>query len=1059
MSLIKKRPDGISNRTSMKTLNRFIMTSAKFRMKLAALLTGFLCALALPALAVTPKLASVGQVGPSAGAGNHYALLLWQPLDGYAPGPAHAVYRKAGLATSTNEFALLAIVQPTADEPTLAALLQISAQAGFNVVELESIIDSLAGGTAPGGSLAAKLSWAVAGNLPPAAQQFFQDVVLRQMPPAAIAAGRGYLATVNASEASTFEIREYDLVTKMSGQVLGRVTTGTAAGALPAPGELTERVDTSPKGNLRVQLRWCSPQMLRARMLHVSGFNVYRANRTAWQAARGAPPPLNLMPVEMSQALLDGLLVQVNRKPVSPELDLTCGVPVDSEQFFIADDNDTTQLKAHEPGGAPFVAGSQYTYYAAALDHFRRPGLPSPGLEVVVCDRMPPQVPKRLAVDNVYNFDDAVGNTLQSLSVSWLRNDPAEVSHYWIYRWNSPAEALANAGAPNIANLLARIPNTGTNNRLEFVDNGTMQLPAAPPPPSLPADAGKTFWYTVRAEDDTPCKTPAGVGNLSGPSAPAYGVLRDWIGPTNSSRGLTTRCCTVQGQFSAETATLSQGHIRLRAVQGSPRVAWVEFRETGGALPVSRFEFSALVKVIETTVNFAGGKAQFEARFGTAAGAVSAWQPGLNLNNPTAIPLHIWTAAVSCSTQQWPCSPNFSDPVDPDTGDITGVCGQIVQTPSSVEWRVYRRVNSGGTIIQISSGRFPESDWCDTSVPGAPATLCYFAQLFDQDGNPSVIVRLGCVESLGTENLPKPVMTRAEVPPVAGQAPAVVQSALEWFCPRPGVERFEIAIVPPPPGSAQVVWLPVPGAEEAIGQNYGIYPSPRLPAGFGGNGSEFAHSIPVLRGVNYRARVRAIRTSAAPDGSPIEASGQWSDEMPLTLTVQSSEPTGPQVPWPARPVPAINPNAMAFAEYDTQEEIGRIEIGVIPLSVPVTASGTVTIVGGESLQPYLTVPPPFVIYRHDASTGGRAEMTQITHYITDFLATTVGTPPNESLQITDRLLLVKRRNGEPAGPFRLWIRDTQPVIGGRDYRYSVVRHGEDREIVEVRASNNASVPE
>lgn len=1058
MPLSGKPPVGTSKRTTMKTLTRFATDAMNFRTNFAILLAGLLCAPALPVLAAAPKLATVGQVGPAAGAGTHYVLLLWQPLEGFVPGAAHAVYRKAGLPDSPTEFALLAIVQPTADEPTLSALLQISAQAGFNVAELEGIIDGLAGGTAPGANLSAKLSWAIAGNLPPAEQQFFQEVVLRQMPPAAFAAGRGYLATVSATEVSTFEIREYDLAGNTPGQVLGRVTTGTTPSALPAPAELTERVDTSPRGNLRVMLRWCSPQPLRSRMLHVSGFNVYRANRDAWQAAHGNPPPSNLTPVQLSQALADGLLVQVNRTPVSPDLDSACGVPVDSEEFFIADDNDTAQLKAYEPGGVPFVAGSQYTYYATALDHFRRPGLPSPGLNVVVCGRMPPQVPKRLAVDNVYHLDDVTGNTLQHLRVSWLREDPSEVAHYWVYRWNSPADALANAGVPDVANLLARIPNIGTNNRLEFVDDGTMQLPAAPPPPALPGDAGRTFWYTVRAEDDTPCKTPTGEGNISGPSAPAYGVLRNWNGPANAGGGLTARCCAVQNQFSAETGVLSQGYIRLRAVQGNPRVAWVEFREMGGALPGSRFEFSEMVQVIETTVNLAGGQAQFEGRFGTASGAVSGWQPGLNLSDLNVVPLHVWTAGVSCGPQVWPCSTGFVDPVDPETGEITGTCGKVTQTPGAVEWRIYRRVGMGGAMIQISSGKFPANDWCDTGAPGAPATLCYYAQLFDQDGNPSVIARLGCVESLGTENLPKPVITRAEVAAVEGQAPVIVSGALEWFCPRPGVERFEIAIVPPP-ASAQVVWLPVPGAQEVIGQDYGIHLSPRLPAGFGGDSPEFAQSVGLLRGVNYRARVRAIRTSIAPDGSPIQASGDWSDEMPFTLAVVSGAPTGPQVPWPARPVPAINPDAEVHAEYDAQEEIGRVEIGTIPPSVPVTATGSLTIVGNESLKPYFTVPPPFVIYRHDASPGRRAEMTQITHYVTDFLSTTLGAPPNQSLQITDRLILVKRRNNEPTGPYRIWIRDSQPVVAGRVYRYSVVRHGEDREIVEVRASNNASVPE
>jgi len=1044
----------------MKSFTCFLTDAMSIKVNFTRLLLGLVCLLALPAMAATPKLATVGQVGPAAGGGNHFVLLLWQPLEGYLPGPAHAVYRKAGLPTSTNEFALLAVVQPTADEPTLAALMQLSTQAGFNVAELEPILDSLAGGTAPGINLAAKLSWALSGNLPPADQQFFLEVVLRQSPPAALAAGRGYLATVSAGEVSTFEVREYDLVAESAGEVLGRVTTGTTPGTLPAPGELTERVDTSPKGNLRVMLRWCSPPSLRTRMLHVSGFHVYRANRAAWQAAHGGPPPLNLTPAEMSQALLDGLLVQVNRNPVSPEFDLKCGNPVDSELFFIADDNDTAQLKAYEPGGQPFVAGAQYTYYATALDHFRRPGLPSPGLEVVVCDRMPPQVPKRLEVENVYRFDDGSGNTLQHLRLSWLRSDPSEVSHYWIYRWNSPADALAQAGNPNVANLLVRIPNTGTNARLEFVDDGTLQLPAAPLPPTLPGDAGRTFWYTVRGEDDTPCKSPENIGNLSGPSAPAYGVLRDWVGPTNSGGRLIVRCCSVQNQFTADTGNLGQGQIRLRAVQGNKRIKWVEFRETGGVLPLSRFEFSAVVNVIETTVSLLGvASAQFEARFGTAAGAVSPWQAGLNLASPNVVPLHIWTGGVSCGKSGWPCDTGFFDPVDPDTGDITGVCGEITPTPGAVEWRVYRRVGPSGAMIQISSDKFPQDDWCDTSAPGTLATLCYFAQLFDQNGNPSAIVRLGCVESLGAETLPKPVLTSAQVALIPAPAPAIVPGALEWFCPRPGIERFEIAIVPPPPGSPQTVWLPVPGAQEAIGQDYGIQLSPRLPAGFGGNGSEFVQSVNLLRGVNYRARVRAVRTSVAPDGSPMQASGEWSDEMPFTLAVVPSDPAGPQVPWPARPVPAINPSVAAYAEFDLQEEIGRIEIGIIPPSVPVTATGTLTIIGDDSLEPYFTVPRPFVIYRHDASPGRRAEMTQITHYVTDFLATTVGTPPNQSLLITDKLLMVKRRNNEPTGPYRLWIRDTQPVIGGRSYRYSIVRHGEDREIVEVRASNTANVPQ
>jgi hypothetical protein len=40
-----------------------------------------------------------------------------------------------------------------------------------------------------------------------------------------------------------------------------------------------------------------------------------------------------------------------------------------------------------------------------ALDHFGRPGRPSAGLGDTVCDRLPPEVPKRLGVENRVRFE------------------------------------------------------------------------------------------------------------------------------------------------------------------------------------------------------------------------------------------------------------------------------------------------------------------------------------------------------------------------------------------------------------------------------------------------------------------------------------------------------------------------------------------------------------------------------------------------------------------------------------------------------------------------------
>lgn len=56
----------------------------------------------------------------------------------------------------------------------------------------------------------------------------------------------------------------------------------------------------------------------------------------------------------------------------------------------------------------------------------------------------------------------------------------------------------------------------------------------------MPADANKTYWYTVRAVDDNDC-----VGckaNVSGNSAPGFGVLRDRVGPDAATGSLTIQC-------------------------------------------------------------------------------------------------------------------------------------------------------------------------------------------------------------------------------------------------------------------------------------------------------------------------------------------------------------------------------------------------------------------------------------------------------------------------------------------------------------------------------------
>lgn len=1028
---------------------------------LAALMAACLLNAWLVQLAAAPGLATVAQVGPPASAQSHHVLLTWHAQEGFLPPPAVSVHRKAGLAATPGDFSLLAVVQPTADVPTLTLLLQSAAAAGFDLSATEQAVDGLLAGLPPAGpGLAGKLSAALLAPLPEPQRQVLFDLLPRMNPPVALALGRGFIAEVSSAEPSTFEVRVEHPGDAAHGTVLASVTTGTAPVPLPAPGALSERIETSPRGHLRVQLRWCTPPELAKRTLHVAGFQLYRARRAAWIAAQGNPPPAQWTPQALQEALTAGLLERVNRSPIQPDATLACGGVLPPDAFFVADDNDSAQRLRHEPGGEPFLAGEQVTYYIAALDHFRRPGLISPGLDVVVCDRMPPRVPVGVRVENRPHYDAASQTGTEHLVLSWNRAPTNQVAEYWIYRWNSHTDALRHGPDPGISNLLARVPNAGGEPRLEFVDDGTAQLPAAPPAPLLPGDAGRTFWYTVRGEAASACLSPEGHGTLSGPGAPAFGVLRQWSGPGIPEGPLKVRCCGVAVTPSFSTVEATNGVLRLRWQRTGP-AAWVELREQAGMLPLRRYEFPADAAILDIEIPAPGpGVLNLESRAGSDTGQRSPWVASIPVNTAAPMPRILWNVAVACSLVDGPCDPGFADPADPGTGEITGVCGDLVLAPGTVEWRVYRRTDLDPRLVQVASGKVPATAWCDGGAPATPARLCYFAQAFDRDGNPSALARLGCLDAAGTEPMPRPEIIRATVLPPSSPVPVVVPAEVLWFCPPPGVERFELAFRPPPPGAAEVRWLPVDGAAEMIGTEHGIYPSPRIPAGFGNGGSQFAQAVTLLPGVDYRVRVRAVRTQIAENGGSGTLHGPWSDEVPVSW-VQGVADSGPQVPWPARPVPGIHPEFHPWAEYDPESETGRVEIGTI-------AASDVLVPGGETvpavlrlrtLDAHLSVPPPFVVYRHETSPGHRGDMVQISPLFTEFRSEQIGTPASPQLRILDPFVLIRRRADEPAGPFRIWIRDTQPVIRGKTYRYTLVRHHEDREVHEVLASTLAQIPE
>src|SRR5262249_11381602 len=200
----------------------------------------------------------------------------------------------------------------------------------------------------------------------------------------------------------------------------------------------------------------------------------------------------------------------------------------DTNTSFIMDDDGRGKPTYVNYG---FTNGAKFYYYAAARDVLGRDGTLSPGLLTTVCDRLPPLPPTSVHVENDYQYDPISKTSTQALRVVWKQNlrTNDSVTNYWVYRWTNLVQMNTYSGDPsnNLIAVVAQIPNA-TNN--SYLDDGSGS------PTSLSA-YGETYWYTVRAGDAGACGQ-----NLSGPGGPAFGVLRDRVGPAPGSGSIEINC-------------------------------------------------------------------------------------------------------------------------------------------------------------------------------------------------------------------------------------------------------------------------------------------------------------------------------------------------------------------------------------------------------------------------------------------------------------------------------------------------------------------------------------
>lgn len=1055
------------------------------------------------------------------GDGAAAAYLLWQARDlSQLQDRRIAVYSKAGKADSLQPYSFDGVARTRLQPAAIRTLLQRGEALGDEETELESNIDNLFENLLPDTSLPLedKISAVVGGAI--GDPELYENLIFlsRRHPGMSLILGTGFSATY-PNGWRTFELRScpagFTSPDSECLEVIGRITVEVGSPRpLPAPGRpvyvpFSDGGDPDPRAHLNVPLRWATPDPLRERSLLQFGFNIFRVPASDAEAAGwdSNPPPPDLL-ADLGSDPGDPTQL-VNKAPVLPERMLDASEAADTvsdpETYFHIDDNDR-----YDPGGQPFENGDQYYYFITGRDLLGRNGEVSEGTEVLICDFQPPPQPKRVNVENHYNFDAGTDTNTQHFKVSWEAPDtsdtmtPETITGYRVYRWWSIDEMHQKEAFPDdaatdtVGGLVAVLPASARS----FIDDDadapfleTVRLADG----SLSVDqsyGNKTFWYTVRAVDGSACG-----GNLSGNSAPAYGVLRDRIGPPRPDGNIRINCVDLRIVAPKEVQSGREfiyvkdpvpGTIYL-TLQGFNRdagVEWIEFallNPSSGEVDTfyGRFPFEGEEDLVSLRKAIAGttGNDQFQvaARVGNDRGKVTNWYDlGVSGSEREASGYLIRWEGWSETTRTAPGEEcDYHVPLTP-SGTVTGIDINLTLTETTEEWKVYRRVNDSGlSLIRQGLDSFAEVVTVlveDNNLPAGDTRVCYFVQVFDEHGNPSPIVRVGCTGVEGKEPLPEPMLS----PPSPRGDQNNPEALLTWFCPPYGVERFEVQVAAGNGDLPAVLGDAYNSPEMDFDEDERTWrPFPtRLRTGItSGNSPEVSTLLTgVETGREYTFRVRAIGPSGRKGPYSNEETFVWNPDTDGTVT-------GPNVPWPARSLPplgnAFHPDILARTFVVSPYQGAGVRIGLLDYSgidiprrgknewgfnLPPGAGPPVenlfTDEDGNSLE-------PFALYRYQIPNGEFPEVSgdvyQVSPLLEDFPAVMefIEPYPLPSYRNYDPYLVIDPSKDQPQNEawFDLLVKDTQPMVSGAAYRYLIVRFDPTtKEILEILPTNTVTIP-
>lgn len=1050
--------------------------------------------------------------------GRDWAYLVWQATQpGLISNRVFAVYSKPGDETNNSPYARRSIVTLQTDARVIEPLLQRAENIGDDLVKLQADLTQLFGSFMPSSAIsrADQLSAVMRGSLND--PRYYQNLFLLARNHPGINLAFGYAdAELIGPGLTTFEVRAFDSVLNQDLAVIGRVTVlAGSPTVLPQPGPPILVPEPTPKGDLNLKFRWGTPDTLRRLGLMQFGYNLYRvangyAASQGWNVAN--PPPIavltNLAASNPAVAKL------VNRVPITPGQLLSVAdaamvvAPGNTNTFFIMDDDGRGKPNYVNYG---FTNGAQFLYFVSARDLLSRDGTLSPGLLATVCDRMPPYPPTRVHVLNDYTYSTNTMTSNQTLKVVWRQNQQTNdtVLNYYVYRWTNLVQMNALQGDPgnNLIGVVPTIPGASNN----------FYIDAGPGSPTATGAYGETFWYTVRGADAGACGA-----NLSGAGGPAYGVLRLRNGPTAGTGQIQINCLRPVVTASqpayppSRVPDLINFDLFLNCARLDQRFEWAEFYGVG----VYRADLAGPQGVMVVS-NFLG-----RLTFNGALGASTWWFPPQNPftnSKPFSITLQVFcraalrngkvsdfaVAQVTPPTIQQYADVEFQAIVesirtfagdrkiggcaehDPGGGG-GGVLGTnnigiiIHPTPGSTEYRLYRRVDDGplSLLCQGPITNLLQLIECfETAPPVNGGTICFYLQLLDNNGNPSPLTPLGCVDTAPNTPLPVPVL--AKILSTGDQTTPGMK--LSWFCPPYGVDRFEVRIagLPTPPNTNQYVLSPQMSSsgEPPISMPFSVggsnltlsfnsFHTPKAGPAFGNNGAVFQVPCSVELGKTYFVSVRAL--SKHGDG------GDFSDFEPFDWSPTNAPSLN--VPWPARPLPSSAPNffALAFFLSPGNTNLGvqsggftgnGVLVGFAPLGLRTLVSTKGQLRISAALDPMSILLTngfggsifPCTMYRYQVPNANFPTTSGDTIQVSPLMENIAYQLTGVAGQTTNTFVLDPFVTGTTLADnsFRylwLWLEDTQPIISGARYQYVLVHFGPNHEIDQLIPSNPVDVP-